>query len=136
MAQAVLAARLPAVRALSAGTLALSGQPAHPRAIDVVRAARLGDLAAHRSQRIDPALVGGADLVLCMQEEHRNTILERMPFAAGRVRLLALDGGPIADPVYGEMAAFLDCLANLRHWIDEWIEPIAALTVVRPGRHR
>jgi len=121
MAQAVLAARLPAVRALSAGTLALSGQPAHPRAIDVVRAARLGE---------------GADLVLCMQEEHRSTILERMPFAVGRVRLLALDGGPIADPVYGEMAAFLDCLANRRHWIDEWIEPIAALTVVRPGRHR
>lgn len=136
MAQAVLAGRLPSIRTLSAGTLAVSGLPAHPCAIDVVRGAGLGDLTAHRSRRVDPALVGDADLIFCMQDEHRDALLGRMPFAAGRIRLLALDGGPIVDPVYGDRDAFIDCLAELRHWIGEWVGPIAALPVTRPGRDR
>lgn len=52
----------------SAGLLE-SGAPAAPHALAVM-AARGLDLAGHRSQRIDAAVVDGADLVLGMERRH------------------------------------------------------------------
>jgi protein-tyrosine-phosphatase len=57
----------------SAGTAAWDGQPVTEAAFQV--AARDGiDLAPHRSRRVTPALLRGADLVLVMERGHLNGV--------------------------------------------------------------
>lgn len=91
------AAGIPAgcIRAGSAGVSASDGEPASSEAVAVM--AELGiDISSHRSRRLTPELIEGADLVLAMERRHLDAVLQMAPGAAGRARSLAADG--IADP--------------------------------------
>jgi protein-tyrosine phosphatase len=59
----------------SAGTSGLKGSGAMPES---VRAAEeLGvDISGHVARRLDPAMVDGADLLLCMASEHRDLLAD------------------------------------------------------------
>jgi protein-tyrosine-phosphatase len=76
------------LRFASAGTHALEGSPATPRA--VVAAAALGaDVARHRARALTRRRVRDADLVLCMAAEHRGLVLAYDRGAQRRIFTLA-----------------------------------------------
>ncbi|MEO0081674.1 MAG: hypothetical protein ABIL25_05190 [candidate division WOR-3 bacterium] len=98
----------------SAGTDAPVGSPATSNAI--VAAGELGvDLTLHRSQLIDTGLVQNADLVLVMEEYHRRRVLELVPGAESKTRLVAEQG--IADPLGQPLEAYRRTAAELRRYL-------------------
>jgi len=74
MAEALLRARLGEAaadwRIESAGTWALEGEGAAPRAIKVLKARGI-DLSQHRSRVVDASLLNRARLVLVMEKGHK-----------------------------------------------------------------
>lgn len=86
------------VLVLSAGVAAMQGMPAATNAIDVVRA-RGGTLEGHRSSRVTFDLVRDADYIVAMTADHLETLLDQVPEAAPRARLLHPQGLDVADPV-------------------------------------
>ncbi len=102
----------------SAGTWTTDGLPAVGEAIR--RAQQLGlDISAHRSQIIDSKLMKFADLILVMEQGHREALQSEFPESAYKVHLLseAATGASydIADP----MTSRLD--TNVAAEIDELI---------------
>ncbi len=83
---------------LSAGIAAVSGMPAASNAIEVVKS-RGGSLAEHSSRKLTLDLVRHADLIIAMTGDHLEALLEHVPEAAPRTRLLHPHGHDVADPV-------------------------------------
>ncbi len=125
MAHAMLAGLLDGVPAFvcSAGTGAPVGSTATPAAVEVMREVGL-DLTRHRAQQLDPGMIRAADLILVMEHAHRNRVVELVPEATGRTRLLLSFLGrddevddPIGQPIevyrrtLGQMAPALDRVA-------------------------
>jgi protein-tyrosine phosphatase len=76
------------IRVVSAGTGAISGESAAQNAIEVM--AREGiDLRPHRAKRLSSDLINGADLVLTMTLEQKNTVLNMLPAAKNKVFTLS-----------------------------------------------
>jgi protein-tyrosine-phosphatase len=103
MAQRMLADMLDGTPAFvsSAGTDAPVGSPATVQAVAVMREVGL-DLTRHRAQQLLPAMVEAADLVLVMDDYHRQRVRELAPDAAGRTRLLLSFAGrdqAVEDPI-------------------------------------
>ena len=72
----------------SAGTLAVSGLPALPHV--VAAAKQLGiDLASHYSRQVSEELLSRYDLVLVVQESHREMLLSEFPHLVERIYLLS-----------------------------------------------
>ena len=82
----------------SAGVAAMQGMPAATNAIEVVRG-RGGSLSGHQSRRVTFDLVRHADHSVAMTGDHLETLLEHVPDAAPRARLLHPGGLDVADPV-------------------------------------
>lgn len=102
----------------SAGTDAPDGAPAAEFAVKA--AAEFGvDLTLHRSRRLNPVLVGNADLILVMEEYHRGRVLELAANAGERTRLLA--GRDIADPI----GRSLEFYRNTAQELKRCLEPVA-----------
>lgn len=107
----------------SAGVYALQGAAATPEA--VTGAASVGaSLQGHRARTLTLDMIHEADLVLCMTESHRASVLGMAPDAAHRVQTVD-PHGDIDDPigsgpeVYQSTARRLETL--LRSRIQEWI---------------
>ena len=83
---------------LSAGIAAVSGMPAASNAIEVIRS-RGGSLTEHSSRKLTLELVRHADVILAMTGDHLEALLEHVPEAAPRTRLLHPQGHDVADPV-------------------------------------
>ena len=83
---------------LSAGVAASDGMPAAANAINVV-GGRGGSLVEHSSRQVTAQLVRYADQILAMTWDHLDALLDQIPEASGRVRLLDPAGADIADPV-------------------------------------
>ena len=108
MAEAIARRLRPDLDFGSAGTDALDGDAATPRAIQA--AARSGDLSANRSRRLTAELVADADLVLAMERHHVDAV--RALGGEGKVRLL---GGGISDPLSEDTdEAYAHTYAELR----------------------
>ena len=91
------------VTVASAGVAALPGFAAMDESIAQL-AARDIDISGHRSQPVTAALLDQADLVLVMEEAHRQTLARRAPHQRDKVRLfpeLIGHHGDVADPVGG-----------------------------------
>ena len=89
----------------SAGIAAVAGMPAAENAVEVVKA-RGGELGDHVSRRLTIDLVRQADLVLAMTSDHLETLLDHVPEAAPRVRLLHPQGEDVADPVNCDLPTY------------------------------
>jgi protein-tyrosine phosphatase len=89
MAHGTLASLLEGVPAFvySAGTDAPVGATATALAVQTMREAGL-DLTRHRAQQLESGMIRAADLVLVMEKYHRERVVEPVPDAAGRTRLL------------------------------------------------
>lgn len=85
----------------SAGTWTPSGLSPLPDALRVARNLGLS-LADHRTSALEAASLSNADLVLVMEQGHKESILNEFPSARGKVHLLteAVDGRAydIPDP--------------------------------------
>jgi protein-tyrosine-phosphatase len=88
------------VHVSSAGVFALEGAPASADGVDVL-AERGVDISDHRARQLDDQMLDQADLVLVMEERHRQAIFARAPQHLHKVMLfseLAGEHADIADP--------------------------------------
>ena len=83
---------------LSAGVAATAGMPAAANAVEVVKS-RGGSLADHQSRKLTRELLHVADIILGMTADHLELLLDHMPEAADRARLLHPRGEDLADPI-------------------------------------
>ena len=109
----------------SAGTLGARDAGASPGATEEM--ARRGiDLRAHRAQPITVESIHRAERIFVMSPEHRAAVLDLVPAAAGRVRLLD-ENAPVLDPFGGSAEEYQRCAehigravaARLKEFLDE-----------------
>ncbi len=85
----------------SAGTWTVSDRPAMPEALTQAKKYGL-NLTLHKSRPIKKEILSRADLILVMENNHKEAILQEFPFSANHVHLLAevVDGvsNDIPDP--------------------------------------
>ncbi|KJR95974.1 MAG: hypothetical protein VR68_16485 [Peptococcaceae bacterium BRH_c4a] len=96
------------VEVLSAGTCAISGQPASPNALAVMQEMGI-DLKDHRSAIIDKRMVEEADLILAMTAGHRQAVYELCPEVGPKLHTLAgyaLMTGDVHDPYGGDLETY------------------------------
>jgi protein-tyrosine phosphatase len=106
------------VEVLSAGTIAIQGDPASSVACET--ALKMGlDLSDHSSQPTSPELLRSCDLILVMDLSHLISITGMCPDVEPRVRLLrsfapqSAPNAEIADPMGLPPLAFRTCFANI-----------------------
>lgn len=112
------------LRVISAGAFASSGSPASPEAVEVMRRYGL-DLSDHRSQPLAAELIRQADHVLTMTETHRRRVLELVPSAQRRCRMLA-GQGDIEDPIGGSVETYGACAARIESALRERLAEVLA----------
>jgi len=114
----------------SAGTWAMSGMPAMPKAVQLGEDFDL-DLSFHRSRVITAEMLSRADLILVMEGGHKEAIVHEFPGTQGRVFLLTEAAGKSAvdvpDPYGEEQAPPGDVAREIIDLIDEAYEQIIAL---------
>ena len=105
------------LRIRSAGLNATTGGPAHPTAVQCAR--RFGvDLSRHRTHRLEPIDIEGADVLLAMEIDHVVEITRRFPQHRQKVFLfscLADEAQDVADPVYAPTDEFEACFERIDH---------------------
>jgi protein-tyrosine phosphatase len=136
MAHYMLARMLDGVAAAvsSAGTDAPVGSPAAENAVEVMSEIGL-DLTEHRAQQLSPAMLEAADLVLVMEEYHRQRIGKMAPAAAAKTRLLLSYAGReerVEDPI----GFSVDCYRLTRDLMKPALEQVAAEVRRRAGESR
>jgi len=106
----------------SAGTAAWDDQPATEAATRV--AARAGvDLTDHRSRRLTPAMVRGADMVLVMERGHLAAV-RALGADPERSHVLSEWPGPgepgleISDPFGASSEAYEECWRRIQHHLE------------------
>jgi protein-tyrosine phosphatase len=136
MAAALLARRLPACTAISAGIAARDGEPADPQACEVMQAHGI-DLSSHRARRLNELMCAQAELILVMEHAHRRHIERAVPVVRGRVFGFGLMPVPpdefawldILDPYRGPRAGFERCAQTLVRAADAWARRLAGLSM-------
>jgi protein-tyrosine phosphatase len=108
---------------LSAGIAATSGMPAAAHAVDVVHE-RGGLLEQHRSRPLSLDLVRHADFILAMTGDHLDTLLEHVPEAADRMRLLHPDGEDVDDPVGADRVTYQRTAARIESYLSVWLDSL------------
>jgi protein-tyrosine phosphatase len=130
VAEALLKKHFPDKRIWSAGLSALVGKPAHPTAQEI--AARGGlDLSGHRAQQISGWMCTEAELILVMEDGHRNELEQQFPLARGKIHRLGhcRDGAmDIADPYRQPRTAFVAAHADIERSVTHWADRIRKLS--------
>ena len=135
MAEAVLRQRIErrgirGVRISSAGTYGLEGEPAARHAVDVCSERGI-DLSGHVARRLNPAMIRGNDLILTMEMEHLQTVLDLVPDALDKTRMLSrygsgdtrIDQG-IPDPYGRPKKAYVSCFEEIEGYVNNLFEEI------------
>ncbi len=112
-----------AVRIVSAGVAAASGNGASAEAVEVMGHRGL-DLTGHSSRPLDDAVISVADLVLTMTRGHREAILAAWPEMHDRVFTLRRDGGDITDPVGYPVDIYKQCAEQIDQELSAWIDAL------------
>ncbi|OYD14479.1 hypothetical protein CH330_08590 [candidate division WOR-3 bacterium JGI_Cruoil_03_51_56] len=99
----------------SAGTDVPEGAPATGCARQVAEEFGV-DLGLHRAQSLTPGMVHNADLVLVMEKYHRERVVEMVPDAAGKTRLLC--DRPIEDPIGRPLEFYRRIAAEINHCLE------------------
>jgi protein-tyrosine phosphatase len=95
-------------RVSSAGTWGRNGLPAAPEAIEVLERRGI-DISEHRSRIITPEIIQAADLILTMENGHREALVVEFPEKRQQIRLITeLVGASydIEDPIGKPLAEF------------------------------
>jgi protein-tyrosine phosphatase len=108
---------------LSAGMAATTGMPAAAYAIDVVRA-RGGSLQDHSSRQITLEMVRQADQIITMTGDHLESLLDRVPDASSRSRLLHPQGDDVADPVGADRETYLRTARAIEEYLEALLDSL------------
>lgn len=134
MAEGLLRARLGEAaqdwRIESAGTWAMDGERAAPRAIKVLKERGI-DLSDHRSRIVNPAILGQARLVLVMEKGHKEALQVEYPRFTSKIYLLSEMVGEIheiKDPMGGSTADFEKTALELEDTLERGLGVIAQLS--------
>lgn len=126
--------RMRDVSVSSAGVSAAYGL--RPSENSVIVARELGaPLGGFRSSPVTDRRMALADLVLTMEEKHRDIILERWPAAAAKVHVITEFSGSgrrgISDPVGGPLGAYRECGMAIQDEINKIVPGIKNLISTR-----
>jgi protein-tyrosine phosphatase len=128
MAEGLLAAGLPHLRVVSAGTGALVGKPADATAQALMRARGI-DISGHVAQQVSQMLCRQADLILVMDLAQRRYLESTYPFVRGKVfRIADTIAEDVPDPYRQGDAAFERALALIDAGARTWIERVLKIT--------
>lgn len=128
IAQALLARELPAHEVNSAGLSALVGQAADAQAQTVAQQHGL-DLSGHRAQQVSALLCQQHDLVLVMEQAHKDWLEQLHPQVRGKVfRLGHIGKFDIADPYRKSQEAFETAYAAIARGVSDWAPRIRQLS--------
>ncbi|MEX0774633.1 MAG: Sua5/YciO/YrdC/YwlC family protein [Phycisphaeraceae bacterium] len=105
------------VRIVSAGTMAMPGLPATAEARQALASMDL-DLMQHRSRPLSHELLHEADVIYCMTEAHRQTVLDMAPAAAAKTLILDPQGQDIEDPIGSDVEAYRRCAGQIRRLLE------------------
>ncbi|MGI5892029.1 MAG: low molecular weight protein arginine phosphatase [Bacillota bacterium] len=93
----------------SAGIYALPGDEASPNAILAMQKRGL-DIKNHRSRVVSPYLLEQADIIITMNQSHKEALLLIDPALADKTLAMAeIDGTDINDPYGGVLELYKDC---------------------------
>ena len=128
MAEGLLAAGLPHLRVMSAGTGALVGKPADPMARRLMDARGI-DISGHLAQQVSQMLCRQADLILVMDTEQRRFLEATYPFVRGKVfRIAEAAKQDVPDPYKEGEEAFEHALSLIEVGARTWIDRILKIT--------
>lgn len=103
----------------SAGTFAQAGKPAWEPVRELM-AARGVDLQRHRSQPVSYDMVQSVDLIIVMEERHRQSIFYLEPRALHKVFLLSEMAGD-ADPLWDVMGRPIEEVSQVCDQAESWL---------------
>lgn len=112
----------------SAGTHALEGAAASRYGVEVL-AERGIDLSTHAASTLTPQAIRQADLVLVMEEAHRQQIRRRSPEWLDKVLLfheLVDEGTDLADPYSGDREEYAATLARIDYVLERGWQTLLA----------
>ena len=123
---------LEGIRVSSAGTWGLEGEPAAKHAIKVCSDRGI-DLSGHLARRLTGDMIAGSDLVLTMEMEHLQGVLDLVPDALAKTRMLSRYGAedrridlPIRDPYGRPKQAYVKCFEELEGYIEALVDELRA----------
>lgn len=106
----------------SAGVGALVGESAHETAIEMMQV-RGVDLSLHRARQADVSICRQADLVLVMENHHREALTDIDPAVRGKTFLLGHWGKfEIPDPYRRPQSAWDEAVALIDRGVAEWVK--------------
>jgi L-threonylcarbamoyladenylate synthase len=108
---------------LSAGIAAASGMPAAANAIDVVKT-RGGSLASHQSRRLTRELVLLADHIFGMTSDHIEALIDQIPEAAPKIRVLHPHGEDLADPIGADRETYQKTADSIESSLDHFLDSL------------
>lgn len=118
------------IRVSSAGTWGLEGEPAAKHAIDVCSGRGI-DLSGHVAKRLDAQMIEENDLILAMEMEHVQGVLDLVPDALDKTRLLGHYGAgerridlEIRDPYGRPKKFYVSCFKEIEGHINILFEEI------------
>ena len=120
------------IRVASAGTWGLEGEPAAKHAIKVCSDRGI-DLSGHVARKLTREMIEASDLVLTMEMEHLQGVLDLVPDALAKTRMLSRYGAedrridlPIRDPYGRPKQAYVTCFEELTAYIDALFRELSA----------
>ncbi|MDM0044358.1 low molecular weight protein-tyrosine-phosphatase [Variovorax dokdonensis] len=124
LAEVALARELSGATVWSAGLGALVGEPADPLSVQLAKENGM-DLSAHRAQQVNSMMCQRADLILVMEQHHREELERRYPVVRGKV--FRLGDTDIADPFRQARPAFELAFGNISRGAASWAQRIRRL---------
>lgn len=136
MAQVLLIQRLeqmqvtpPPWRVESAGTWAQDGSPA-ARFSRETMAKRGLDLRQHKARTVNADLLGQFNLILTMEDNHKEALVAEFPGLAHRIFMLSEMSGrrlSINDPIGGDPIDYQQCADEIENWLESGWQKIIKL---------
>ena len=119
------------VQVHSAGTLAMQGNHADETMQLLLNAKGYPSIGEHRSQALIPSLIAKYDLLLCMEDSHKDWITQRSPLATAKVKLLGHweQGRQVQDPIGGEQIEYEQSLEQIEQLSMAWASKLIGLGV-------
>lgn len=114
----------------SAGTWAAAGEPAAQKTQQVLKARGI-DLSAHRSRLVDREMLQSFNLILTMEQGHKEALRVEFPEIAKRVYLLSEMAGytrSIVDPIGGSMVDFQETAREIEQILTKGFDKIKQLS--------
>lgn len=121
LAHALLQKKLPDLVVNSAGLSAMIGYPADPKSVQL--AAEDGiDISTHRAKQVTYELCQQADLILVMEQSHREELARRFPLV--RAKVFCLGTQDISDPYKMSIEVFRMVYGEIIMGVDRWVTKI------------